>query len=146
MEESATHRVPRRDRLRVSPALDPGEVSFLAGFGPAPVPDHRDRLPGGASAHGSRAPAPVRRIWPGQPAVPCPWVPCAEGCCLHVAATALPGVAAQWLRFWLAEFLEPRHAVSGCVEVSSAAGRIRSVLMVERGEVFEGDLDEPAGC
>lgn len=145
MEESASRRVPGDGRLRVRPALDRGEVSFLAGFGPVPVPDHPTGLPGASSAHPPSAQDPVRRIWPGQPAVPCPWVPCADGCCLQVRPTALPGVAAQWLRFWLTEFLEPRHAVSGCVEVCSAAGRVRSVLLVEHGEVFEGDLDRPAG-
>jgi hypothetical protein len=138
MRESAAQRVPRRERLRVGPALDRSEVVFLAGFGRVPVRDHD-----GQHVESRET---VARIWPGQPAVACPWVPCADGCCLHVTPTALPGVAAQWLRFLLEEFLEPDHAVSGTVEVSSAAGRIRSLLIVESNEVFEGDLDEGGGA
>lgn len=130
-------RVPRRERLHVAPVLDRSEIVFLAGFGRAPVQDH--------AGHRVESRDAVARIWPGQPAVACPWVPCAEGCCLHVAATALPGVAAQWLRFLLEEFLEPDHSVSGTVEVSSAAGRVRSLLIVESNEVFEGDLDREEG-
>jgi hypothetical protein len=134
------HRQPRRERLRVSPPLPPDDVVFLAGFGRHPVPDHE----------GGHAVLPLRmaRIWPGQPAGPCPWVPCAHGCCLHLAGRTGGAAAAQWLRFLLAEFLEPGHALSGTVEVPGRLpGRARTtaVLIVDRAEVFEGEVDAGDG-
>jgi hypothetical protein len=131
---------PRRDRLRVVPPLTPGDLVFLAGFGRHPVPDH----------DGSPAALPLRlaRIWPGQPAGPSPWVPCATGCCLHLAGRSGGPAAAQWLRFLLAEFLEPAHVLSGTVEAPGPApghARTRAVLIVDRAEVFEGEIDTGAG-
>ena len=134
------HGPPRRERLRVAPPLPPGDLVFLAGFGRHPVPEH----------DGGHAALPLRmaRIWPGQPAGPCPWVPCASGCCLHLVGRSGSSAAAQWLRFLLAEFLEPAHVLSGTVEVPGPAPghvRARAVLIVDRADVFEGEVDDGAG-
>ena len=86
----------------------------------------------------------MARIWPGQPVGPCPWVPCAEGCCLHLAGRTGVAAAGAWLRFLLAEFLDATHELSGTVEVPGP-GRRRAVLIVNRADVFEGELDDPGG-
>ena len=111
-------------RLRVSPALDASDGAFLAGF---------TRDAGGG----------VTRIWPGQPAVASPWVPCVEGCCLVLAAsrTRVEAVG-QWLRFLISEFLGDRHRIDGCIEVPGPLGRGPVLLIVEGSEVFEGELSE----
>jgi hypothetical protein len=129
------HPLPRRERLRVTPPLPPDDLVFLAGFGRHRVRDH--------AGAGSALPRRVPRIWPGQPPGFSPWVPCATGCCLHLAGR--PGVvaAAAWLRFLLAEFLEGEHTVDGTVELPGH-GPARAVLIVDRTEVFEGELDGPA--
>ena len=133
--------MPRRERLAVAPPLPRDDVVFLAGFGRQAVHDH-----GGARLALSPR---VARIWPGQPADPCPWVPCADGCCLHLAGRAGAVVAGAWLRFLLAEFLEGAHEVTGAVELPGP-GRARAVLIVDRTEVFEGEVDAGdeggAGC
>lgn len=126
------HPVPRRERLAVTPPLPPDDVVFLAGFGRLPVHDH-----GGAQL---ALPLRLARIWPGQPADPCPWVPCADGCCLHLAGRADVVVAGAWLRFILREFLEVAHVLSGAVELPGP-GRTRAVLIVDRTDVFEGAID-----
>ncbi len=111
------------DRLTLAPALDTGDVAFLAGF--------------------SRQAGRVARIWPGQPAVPSPWVPCDGGCCLVlVPSRASSEVAGQWLRFLVSEFLGDSHRVDGWVEVPGPIGRASSVLIVDAGDVFEGDLGD----
>lgn len=129
---SVPHPVPRRERLHVAPPLRPDDVAFLAGFGRHAVSDHegervvdRDR---------------VARIWPGQPSSPCPWVPCAAGCCLHLVGVPGAAAAAQWLRFLLARFLEGAHHLSGTVQLPGR-GRTRAVLIVDRVGVFEGEMD-----
>lgn len=135
------HGPPRRERLRVAPPLPPGDLVFLAGFGRHPVPDHD-------GGHAVLLPLRMARIWPGQPAGPCPWVPCASGCCLRLVGRSAVSGAAQWLRFLLAEFLEPEHALSGTVEVLGPAPghvRTRAVLIVDRADVFEGEVDAGAG-
>lgn len=126
------HPVPRRQRLTVTPPLPPDDVVFLAGFGRQAIDDH----------DGARLAVPgrVARIWPGQPSAPCPWVPCADGCCLHLAPRAGVLVAGAWLRFLLAEFLEGAHVVDGAVELAGS-GRARAVLIADRTEVFEGAVD-----
>jgi hypothetical protein len=67
-------------------------------------------------------------------------VPCADGCCLHIAGRAGVVTAGAWLRFLLAEFLEGAHGVSGTVELPGH-GRARAVLMVEESDVFEGEIE-----
>lgn len=83
--------------------------------------------------------------WPGRPASTCPWQPCAEGCCLRlvprVGSAQVPGVAAQWLRFLVSTYLLPTHRLDGTVELASAHGLVRSLLIVEDGEIFEGVID-----
>lgn len=83
--------------------------------------------------------------WPGRPASTCPWQPCAEGCCLRlvprVGSAQVPGVAAQWLRFLVSTYLLPTHRLGGTVELASAHGLVRSLLIVEDGEIFEGVID-----
>lgn len=111
---------PTDDRLTVTPPLEAGDVEFLAGF--------------------ARRAGAVARIWPGQPGLPSPWVPCDAGCCL-VLATSRPGqeVAGQWLRFLITEFLVDRHRVDGWVRVPPPlVGPGASLLIVEAGDVFEG--------
>jgi hypothetical protein len=111
------------DRLGLTPPLDAGDVEFLAGF----------------SGRVGR----IARIWPGQPAVPSPWVPCDQGCCLVLVPTRAVGPAAgQWLRFLIAEFLGDTHRIDGSIEVPASFGRGSSVLIVEAGEVFEGELGD----
>lgn len=128
----------RREHLRVSPRLDRSEVVFLAGFGRQPVTFHNGRQVETRTR--------VARIWPGQPAAPSPWVPCARGCCLEVTPQSVPGMAAQWLRFLIDTFLAAEHSVSGVVDVGAAPGRPPCVVVVEDNDVFEGETDpEPAG-
>lgn len=117
-----TQHSPHGNQLRLTPALDVGDREFLAGFSPQP----------GA----------VARIWPGQPAVPSPWAPCERGCCLVLVPTrsAAEG-AGQWLRFIVGEFLEDRHRLDGRVEVPGIRGRGSTLVIVEAGEVFEGEVD-----
>lgn len=117
-----THHPPTGPRLAVTPVLDVGDVAFLAGF----------------SRHAGR----VARIWPGQPAVPSPWVPCSAGCCL-VLVPPHPGgqVVAQWLRFLIAEFLAEGHRVDGRLEVPGQIGWASTLLIVEAGEVFQGEIE-----
>ena len=113
---------PTDARLSITPAIGASDVAFLAGL---------SRQPSGR----------VARIWPGQPAVPSPWVPCAEGCCLVLASPrARVDTAGQWLRFLIVEFLSDRHQVSGWVVVPGVTGRRPLLLIVEAGEVFEGEL------
>ena len=120
-----TQHPPSDGRLDLTPPLDAGDVAFLTGF----------------SRHAGR----VARIWPGQPAVPAPWVPCADGCCLVLVPTrASPEAAGQWLRFLIAEFLGTTHRVDGWVDVPGPVGRASTLLIVEAGEVFEGDLGDAA--
>ncbi|PVG81776.1 hypothetical protein DDE18_17570 [Nocardioides gansuensis] len=106
--------------LRITPTLEPDDAAYLLA-----------------------AVAEVR--WPGRPAAPCPWRPCEEGCCLALVPGAgsaqLPGVAAQWLRFLVATYLRPRHRLDGTLELATAHGLQRSLLIVEDGEVFEGVVD-----
>ena len=52
--------------------------------------------------------------------------------------------AGAWLRFLLAEFLEATHEVDGTVELPGP-GAARAVLIVDRAEVFEGELDDGPG-
>lgn len=118
-----THQPTPGDRLSLSPALDTGDAAFLAGF--------------------SRQAGRVGRIWPGQPAVPSPWVPCDEGCCLvFVPSRVGPDAAAQWLRFLITEFLGDGHRVDGWVNLPGMLGRRSTVLMVEASDLFEGALDD----
>ncbi|QIK74332.1 hypothetical protein [Nocardioides piscis] len=130
-------------RLSISPPLDEGEVMFLAGFSREPVPGHGGHGPDEQDRGGGGRPA---RIWPGQPAAPSPWVPCRGGCCLVLAAPR-PGitVAGQWLRFLLEEFLPQPGRLSGWVLVVGTPGRRPGLLMVERGDVFEGQLGDSLG-
>ena len=115
-----TEHSPAGDRLRLTPALDAGDVAFLAGF--------------------SRPAGPVARIWPGQPAVPSPWVPCDAGCCLVLVPTrAVAPAAAQWLRFLICEFLGDSHRLDGWISVPGPIGRASALLIVEAGDVFEGE-------
>ena len=109
-------------RLSVTPALDAGDVTFLTGF--------------------SRHAGQVSRIWPGQPAVPSPWVPCASGCCLELVPSAGGEVVAQWLRFLITEFLGERHRVDGWLDVPGPLARVSTVLIVEAGDVFEGEVGD----
>ena len=105
--------------LRVTPALDSSDADFLAGF--------------------SRQPIAAHRIWPGQPAVPSPWVPCDEGCCLLLVPTrSRLAAAGQWLRFLVSEFLSGRHRVDGSVQVPGAMGCGPVLLIAEGDDVFEG--------
>jgi len=120
-----TQHRPAGDRLTLNPALDAGDATFLAGF----------------SRHATGR---VARVWPGQPAVPSPWVPCDSGCCLLLVPTRAIGQAAgQWLRFLIAEFLDDSHRVDGWVSVPAPLGRASTLLIVEAGEVFEGELATP---
>lgn len=122
-----TQHRPAGDRLALTPALDAGDGTFLAGF--------------------SRQAGRVARIWPGQPAVPSPWVPCPDGCCLVLVPTRASSEAAgQWLRFLIAEFLGGSHRVDGWIDVPGPVGRGSSLLIVEADDVFEGDLGEGLGA
>lgn len=109
-------------RLNVTPSLDAGDVTFLTSF--------------------SRHAGQVSRIWPGQPAVPSPWVPCPSGCCLLLVPPARGDVAGQWLRFLITEFLAERHRVDGRLDVPAPVGRPSTVLIVEAGEVFQGEVGD----
>lgn len=132
-DHALDHAPPARgERLEVRPPLAPDDVVFLAGFGRHPVHDHAGERLG--------LPARVPRIWPGQPAGACPWVPCAHGCCLRLGGRTGVAAAAAWLRFLLAEFLDATHELDGTVEVPGP-GRARAVLIVDRTDVFEGELD-----
>ncbi len=124
-------------RLTIAPALEAGDVAFLAGFSRHAIPAHGDAAPPVTTRL-----ARVARIWPGQPAVPSPWVPCAAGCCL-VLASPPPGPEAvgQWLRFLLAEFLTDDYRLDGRVEVVGGLGTRSILLIVEGRDMFEGDLD-----
>ncbi len=124
--------------LRVAPALDAGDAAFLAGFSRHAVPSHGQQPRPDVGA--------VTRIWPGQPAVASPWVPCADGCCLALAPARV-GVdaAGQWLRFLIAEFLGARHHVVGRVEVPGGRGRRSLLIMVEGNDVFEAESGEEGG-
>jgi hypothetical protein len=118
------------DRLEVEPPLGRDDVVFLAGFGPEPVRSHDGRP--------VEARTGVVRAWPAQPALPSPWVPCAEGCCLLLAPGRGTGPAGQWLRFLVERFLAPAHRVSGTAAPVGLPGRPACLLVVEAGEVFEG--------
>ncbi|UUZ60517.1 hypothetical protein [Nocardioides sp. B-3] len=114
-----TQHPPADHRLSVTPALEPGDAAFLAGF--------------------ARQPGAMARIWPGQPAVASPWVPCDQGCCLlPVPRGANVDTAGQWLRFIIREFLGDAHRVDGWVGVAGPLGRGACLLIVEAGDVFEG--------
>lgn len=119
------------DRLRVSPPLDAADRRFLAGFSPRP--------------------GEVAQIWPGQPVVPSPWKPCEVGCCLLLVPTrTVAESAGQWLRFLAEQFLRGRHRLDGQVLVPRMRGRASTLLIVEAGDVFEGqvtveDADGSAG-
>lgn len=127
-----------RLRLRVTPAIDASDVVFLSGFSRHSVPEHGE-LP-------SLAEGGITRMWPGQPAVASPWVPCADGCCLVLAPSrARVDAAGQWLRFLIAEFLGAPHRLDGCVEVPGSRGRGPVLLLVDGDEVFEGELGELPG-
>ena len=120
-----TQHVPLGQRLSVTPALDAGDVTFLTGF--------------------SRHAGQVSRIWPGQPAAPSPWVPCASGCCLRLVPSVGGEVVGQWLRFLITEFLGDRHRVDGWLDVPGPlerAAAVSTVLIVEAGEVFEGEMGD----
>lgn len=120
-----THHASGGPRLRVTPALDAGDVTFLTGF----------------SRHAGK----VSRIWPGQPAVPSPWIPCASGCCLTLVPPADGEVVGQWLRFLITEFLGERHRVDGWLDVPGPperAATASTVLIVEAGEVFQGEVGD----
>lgn len=114
-----TQHPPAVDRLSVTPALEPGDAAFLSGF--------------------ARQAGAVARIWPGQPAVASPWIPCDRGCCLvllpHGANVDTVG---QWLRFIITEFLGDVHRVDGWIGVPGQLGRGSCLLIVEAGDVFEG--------
>ncbi len=119
-------------RLRITPVIDASDVIFLSGFCRHGVPEHGE-VPSPAAGG-------VTRMWPGQPAVASPWVPCAEGCCLVLAPNrARVDAAGQWLRFLIAEFLGT-HRLDGCVEVPGARGRGPVLLIVEGDDVFEGEV------
>ncbi len=128
---------PTDARLSITPPIEASDGAFLAGFSRHAI-----------SSHGRGASSPARRvarIWPGQPAVPSPWVPCSGGCCLMLASThARVDTAGQWLRFLIAEFLGDQHQVNGRVEVPGVMGRRGVLLIVEAGEVFEGELADEA--
>lgn len=109
-------------RLTVTPPLDAGDVTFLTGF--------------------SRHAGQVARIWPGQPAVPSPWVPCPPGCCLMLRLPSRGDVSAQWLRFLIDEFLAERHCVDGWLDLPGPLGRPSIMLIVEAGEVFLGEVGD----
>lgn len=123
------------ERVHVAPPVDASGVGFLAGFSRHAVPRH------GSEASSVTGPGVVTRTWPGQPAVPSPWVLCAQGCCLVlVGAAAGRGAAAgQWLRFLLAEFLGGHH-LTGVLEVPGPVGGTRILLIVEGDDVFEGEV------
>ncbi len=131
---------PSPCRLTITPQLDGSDVRFLAGFSRHAV-----------SAHSGVRPAPaarlvrVARIWPGQPGVPSPWVPCADGCCLVlVSSPVAPEAAGQWLRFLLAEFLTDDYRLDGWAEVPDTLGTRSGLLIVEGRDVFEGELNPPS--
>ena len=122
-----TQHRPTGERLALTPPLDAGDAEFLTGF--------------------SRRAGRVARIWPGQPAVPSPWVPCAEGCCLVLVSTgAARQSAGQWLRFLIAEFLGGSHRIDGWIPVPGPIARGSSLLIVESDDVFEGDLGDGLGA
>lgn len=137
--EPVAESTARCGRLGVHPALAPEEVAFLAGFGAHPVPGHGQGMAGEGAGEGAGS-GRVARLWPGQPAIACPWVPCARGCCLVLAGRQRPGSAAAWLRFLLAEFLAPGHAVTGSVVAAGVVSRWRVLLIADGADVFEGDL------
>lgn len=108
-------------RLRVTPALDSSDAAFLRTFCRHPIVAHH--------------------IWPGQPAVASPWLPCEEGCCLLLVPTHFRlEVAGQWLRFLVSEFLCGRHSLEGSVQLPAAPGRPPAVLIAEGDHVFEGEV------
>lgn len=117
-----TQHPPAVDRLSVTPALESGDATFLAGF--------------------ARQAGVVPRIWPGQPGVASPWVPCEAGCCLVLVPPRAGGAAGQWLRFLIEQFLGDDHRVDGWVNVLGPLGRGSSLLIVEAGVVFEGELGD----
>jgi hypothetical protein len=123
----------RREHVSVRPRLDRSEVVFLAGFGRQPVRFHNGRSVEVRDR--------VARIWPGQPALSSPWVPCARGCCLEVSPSQVPGAAAQWLRFLIETFLAPRHRVNGSADVGAPRGRPAGLVIVDDNDVFEGEED-----
>lgn len=129
---------PRAASLRITPALEHGDAGFLAGFSRHPIVSHDRGV--------SPTPGRVVRIWPGQPAVPSPWVPCAGGCCLVLASTDGPAeLAGQWLRFLIDEFLGEQHRVDGWVEVPGVVGAAGVLLIVEGSVVFEGVMTGQSG-
>ena len=122
-----TQHPPAGPRLTLTPSLDVGDVEFLTGF----------------SRHAGR----VARIWPGQPAVPSPWVPCAAGCCLVLVPPHGGGEAVgQWLRFLVTEFFGAAHRVDGWLDVPGPLGRGSTLLIVEAGDVFVGEVGDGVGA
>lgn len=127
-------------RLRIVPALEPALVDLvggLAGVGDGP-----------------------RRLWPGQPGLRSPWLPCLSGCCLGLEdrPSRAPGDdAATWLRFLIREVLAPRaagprrragelglstvHQVDGRVLIEHESHQPR-LLVVSKNRVRVIDLDE----
>lgn len=75
--------------MYVDPPLAPSEIEFLSGF----------------SSRGD-----IRRVWPGQPSVRCPWWASADGTGLvldpQVAVEEIEQVT-PWLRYLCHEFLAP---------------------------------------
>ena len=122
-----TQHAPTGDRLRVTPSLEVGDREFLAGFSRSPA---RSR----GSGRGSR---PCRR--PGRPA--------SRGAvCVLVATRSAVEAAGQWLRFMIGEFLGDRHHLDGRLVVPGLRGRGSTLLIVEAGEVFEGEVEEGLGA
>ena len=65
----------------------------------------------------------------------------------HLLVVAVVGgeVVGQWLRFLIAEFLGDRHRVDGWLDVPvplERAAAVSTVLIVEAGEVFEGEVGD----
>lgn len=135
-----TCRDSRRDRLAISPPIDPGDVDFLAGFSRHRAVAHRPDRDSARPLVEDAGRGRVARIWPGQPAVASPWVPCRAGCCLVLVGHPAEA-AAQWLRFLIGAFLAG-HALVGEVAIPAWPGRSPSLVIAEGREVFEGIFDD----